>query len=66
MNDTLKKKPKYQKRYMERKRMLCVCLDREADKEIISWMNKQESISDSVRSILRTAARKEKKNENQG
>lgn len=65
MNDTLKKKPKYQKRYMERKRMLCVCLDREADKEIISWMNKQESISDSVRTILRDIVWKEKMNESE-
>jgi hypothetical protein len=64
MNEALKKKPKYQKRYMEKKRMLCVCLDREADKDIIEWMGKQESISDSVRSILRDEAFKEALNTN--
>lgn len=54
MNETLKKKPKYQKRYMEKKRMLCVCLDKETDSDIIAWMDQQESISQAVRKALRT------------
>ena len=54
MNETLKKKPKYQKRYMEKKRMLCVCLDKETDSDIIEWMDQQESISQAVRKALKT------------
>ena len=54
MNDALKKNEKYQKRYMERHRMLCVLLDKEKDKDIIDWIGKRENVSESVRQALRT------------
>lgn len=53
MNEALKKADKYQKRYMQKHRMLCVCLDKEKDEDIIEWMNEQASISDAVRRTLR-------------
>lgn len=53
MNEALKKADKYQKRYMQKHRMLCVCLDKEKDEDIIEWMNEQASISDAVRRVLR-------------
>lgn len=53
MNEALKKNEKYQKRYMKRHKMLCVLLDNEKDKDIISWLGKQENASESVRRILR-------------
>ena len=53
MNEALKKADKYQKRYMQKHRMLCVCLDKEKDEDIIEWMNEQASISDAVRRALR-------------
>ena len=54
MNDSLKKNEKYYKRYMKRHRMLCVCLDKEKDKDIVSWIEKQENISASVKQALRS------------
>lgn len=54
MNEALKKPEKYQKRYMKRHKMLCVLLDNEKDKDIISWLKTQENASESVRRILRT------------
>ena len=53
MNDALKKNESYQKRYMKSHRMLCVCLDREKDKDIVTWLEKQKSISESVKSVLK-------------
>lgn len=53
MNEALKKKPKYQKRYMEKHKMLCVLLDKQKDADIIAWLNRQPVVSDSVRKILR-------------
>ena len=53
MNDKLKKQPAYQKRYMQRKRMLCVCLDKKEDEDIIEWMNEQPVISEEVKRVLR-------------
>ena len=53
MNEALKKADKYQKRYMQKHRMLCVCLDKEKDEDIIEWINKQASISDAARRALR-------------
>ena len=38
MNETLKKPEKYRKRYMKNHKMLCVLLDNEKDKDIISWL----------------------------
>ena len=53
MNETLKKNDKYQKKFMQKHRMLCVCLDKTKDEDIIEWLNEQTSISDSVRKVLR-------------
>ena len=57
MNERLKKSPKYQKKYMQKHRMLCVCLDKDKDRDIIEWLDQQESISDSVRGLLREVAK---------
>lgn len=58
MNNKLKKDPKtaakaYQQKYMKNHRMLCCCLDKEKDEDIIEWMNEQPSITESVKRILR-------------
>lgn len=53
MNEALKKKGKYQQRYMQRHRMLCVCLDKEKDADIVKWLDKQPVISDSAKKALR-------------
>ena len=52
MNESLKKPEIYRKRYMKRKKMLCVLLDNEKDKDIIGWLGRQENASESVRSVL--------------
>ena len=52
MNESLKKPEIYRKRYMKRKKMLCVLLDNEKDKDIIEWLGRQENASESVRSVL--------------
>lgn len=54
MNEALKKRPKYQKRYMQKHKMLCVLLDNEKDKDIINWLKTQENASKSVREALRS------------
>lgn len=54
MNEALKKRPKYQKRYMQKHKMLCVLLDNEKDKDIIDWLKTQENASKSVREALRS------------
>lgn len=54
MNEALKKRPKYQKRYMQKHKMLCVLLDNEKDKDIINWLKTQENASKSVREVLRS------------
>lgn len=33
--------------------MICVCLDREKDKDIVDWIEKQEVISVSIKEALR-------------
>ena len=53
MNEALKKKETYQKRYMQKKRMLCVCLDKTEDEDIIEWLNEQPVISNAVKRVLR-------------
>lgn len=58
MNNKLKKDTKtaakaYQRKYMKNHRMLCCCLDKEKDEDIIEWMNEQPSITESVKRILR-------------
>lgn len=44
---------KYQKKYMDRHRMLCVLLHKENDKDIIEWLETQENQSEAVREALR-------------
>lgn len=53
MNNKLKKNESYKERYMRRHRMICVCLDREKDKDIVDWIEKQEVISVSIKEALR-------------
>lgn len=43
----------YQKKYMDRHRMLCVLLHKENDKDIIDWLATQENQSEAVREALR-------------
>lgn len=62
MNEALKKNEKYQRRYMKHHRMLCVCLDKKKDKDIVDWMNAQENISESVKKALRVWIKGENKN----
>lgn len=52
MNESLKKPEIYRKRYMKRKKMLCVLLDNQKDKDIIEWLATRENASESVRSVL--------------
>ena len=57
MNETLKKPivdyRAFQKKYMERHQTLCVTLSKDNDKDIISWLGKQENRSQAVREALR-------------
>lgn len=55
MNEALKKNEKYQKRYMKRHTMLCVCLDNEKDKDIVDWKKTQENVSESVKRAIRSS-----------
>lgn len=59
MNNKLKKDagkiPDYQKKYKEGHKMLCVSLDKNEDKDIISWLTKQQNRSEAVRRTLREA-----------
>ena len=50
----------YQKKYMDAKMMLTAILDRKDDKDIISWLGKQENRSEAVRRALRKAAKHDK------
>ena len=47
----------YQKRYMNKHKMLCVLLNKEKDKDIISWLESQENQSEAVREALREIRR---------
>jgi len=55
MNESLKKPEIYRKRYMKRKKMLCVLLDNEKDKDVIKWLATQQNASESVRRALRSS-----------
>ena len=48
MKRNMAKQAAYQKKYMNRHKMLSVLLDEKKDKDIISWLAKQENRSDSV------------------
>ena len=54
MNETLKKPESYKKRYMQKHKMLTLLLDNEKDKDIISWLGKQENRSEAVRMAIRS------------
>lgn len=53
MSKNLEKQRGYQKKYMDRHRMLCVLLHKENDKDIIDWLETQENQSEAVREALR-------------
>lgn len=63
------KKSKYNKTYLESRKMVSFVLDRLTDKDIIDWLGKQENQSRSIRAALRAEIAyvdmvKEEKNEN--
>ena len=47
------KQAEYQKKYMDKHKMLCVLLDTKNDKDIIQWLGKQENRSEAVRRAIR-------------
>ena len=47
------KQKEYQKRYMNKHKMLTVLLNRDNDKDIIDWLETQENQSEAVREALR-------------
>lgn len=47
------KQKEYQKRYMNKHKMLTVLLNRDNDKDIIEWLETQENQSEAVREALR-------------
>ena len=53
MEIKIDKQKVYQKRYMNKHKMLCVLLNKEKDKDIISWLESQENQSEAVREALR-------------
>ena len=60
------KKSKYNKTYLESRKMVSFMLDKKIDKDIIDWLGKQENQSRSIRAALRAEIayvdmRKEKK-----
>lgn len=54
------KQAAYQAKYMRSHRMLCVLLDSKNDKDIISWLGKQENRSEAVREALRKVMQDDK------
>lgn len=47
------KKSKYNKTYLESRKMVSFVLDKKTDKDIIDWLGKQENQSRSIREALR-------------
>ena len=62
--DDKQKKSKYNKTYLESRKMVSFVLDKKTDKDIIDWLGKQENQSRSIREALRDLVWKEKMNEN--
>lgn len=60
MSRNREKQAVYQKRYMNRHRMLSVLLDKEDDVDIISWLETQENRSEAVRRALQDEILKSK------
>lgn len=54
------KQAAYQKKYMDAHVMLTAILDRENDKDIISWLEAQENRSEAVRRALRKVMQDDK------
>jgi len=42
------------KKYMSRHQTMCVTLNEENDRDIITWLEKQENRSDSIRKAIKT------------
>lgn len=61
MNEALKKDEKYRKKYMRSHKMLTLLLDKEADADIIKWLETRKTGERSA--AVRTAIRKEIDNE---
>jgi Arc/MetJ-type ribon-helix-helix transcriptional regulator len=53
MSKNPEKQRQYQKKYMNRHKMLSVLLHEENDKDIIEWLETQENQSEAVREALR-------------
>lgn len=56
MNNKLKKDTKqaeYYKKYHKNHRVVCINLDKQFDKDIIGWLDKQDNISEAIRKVLR-------------
>ena len=53
MKRNVAKQAAYQKKYMNRHKMLSVLLDEKKDKDIIRWLGKQENRSEAVRKAIR-------------
>ena len=53
MKRNISKQKEYQKKYMNRHRMLSVLLDKKYDANIISWLEMQENRSEAVRGAIR-------------
>ena len=53
MSKTPDKQKGYQKKYIDRHKMLSVLLHKENDKDIIDWLETQENQSEAVREALR-------------
>lgn len=52
-DDDKQKKSKYNKTYLESRKMVSFVLDKKTDKDIIDWLGKQENQSRSIREALR-------------
>lgn len=53
MSRNVNKQKVYQKKYMDRHKMLCVLLNKDKDKDLIEWLENQENQSEAVREALR-------------
>ena len=53
MKRNVSKQREYQKKYMGKKKMVSVIFDIKTDKDIISWLEKQENRSEAIRRAIR-------------
>jgi len=47
------KQKEWQAKYMEQRKMVSFVLDKENDKDLIQWLEKQENQSEAIREALR-------------